>query len=229
MKYLLIVLLFLITGCSNTNLNLEHIKSVEYKETSLIEEDYEKIKQELQNIKFDCSNKLDIEGNLLKIVTNNDLYEIYISDNYYMELKKNDKYCSTKDVKVKEIYKNLNTLVSKYNDKNFYNITYTDKYNENELDEIIKIDKNNNYIIINTIYDLYNFSINKIKPNENGYEEIDLIYKKDFVNSGNIVIRKDDFTDIKISFLNKYNYMINIIPYVENDELKFKQEFMQKK
>ena len=79
------------------------------------------------------------------------------------------------------------------------------------------------------MYDLYNFSINEIKVNNDEYEEIDLIYNKDLINKNNIIIRKNDFTNIKISFSTKYNYIVNIIPYLENGILKFKKEFVQKK
>ena len=123
----------------------------------------------------------------------------------------------------------LNELESLYNNDSFYTITYTNNYEDNSNDEIIKIDKNDNYIIINSMYDLYNFSINEIKVNNNEYEEIDLIYNKDFINKNNIIIRKDDFTNIKISFSTKYNYIVNIIPYLEDEILKFKKEFVQKK
>ena len=226
MRYLLILLLFFITGCSNTKLDLENIKSVEYNNIYIIEEDYKNIKDSLLELNFTCSNTKTIDGDLLKIVTNDNLYEIYISNNYYMEFKQNNKYCLTSDTN--KIYDELNNLQKKYSNSEFYNITYTNNYEENENDEIIKIDKNDNYIIINTLYELYDFSINEIKQNNDTYEEINLIYNKDMIDKNNIVIRKDDFTNIKISFSNKYNYMVTIVPYLENETIKFKTTFVQK-
>lgn len=229
MKYLFIILIFLFTGCNNLTLNLDNIKSIQYDNVNLIEEDFDIIKNDLSKIKFSCSNSSNIEGSLLKIITSSDIYEITMSNNYYMEFKNNNKYCLTKDNNIKEIYENLNNLKNKYNNNNFYTIEFTNNYVENENDEFIKIDKEDNYLIINSSYELYNFSINEIKINENTYEEINLIYNKDIINSDNIVIRKNDFTNIKISFTNKYNYTVNIIPYMENNVLKFKEEFIQKK
>ena len=229
MKYLFIILIFLFTGCNNLTLNLDNIKSIQYDNVNLIEEDFDIIKNDLSKIKFSCSNSSNIEGSLLKIITSSDIYEITMSNNYYMEFKNNNKYCLTKDNNVKEIYENLNNLKNKYNNNNFYTIEFTNNYVENESDEFIKIDKENNYLIINSSYELYNFSINEIILSENIYEEINLIYNKDIISSDNIVIRKNDFTNIKISFTNKYNYTVNIIPYMENNVLKFKEEFIQKK
>lgn len=229
MKYLFIILIFLFTGCNNLTLNLYNIKSIQYDNVNLIEEDFDIIKNDLSKIKFSCSNSSNIEGSLLKIITSSDIYEITISNNYYMEFKNNNKYCLTKDNNVKEIYENLNNLKNKYNNNNFYTIEFTNNYVENENDEFIKIDKEDNYLIINSSYELYNFSINEIRLSENIYEEINLIYNKDIISSDNIVIRKNDFTNIKISFTNKYNYTVNIIPYMENNVLKFKEEFIQKK
>lgn len=229
MKYLFIILIFLFTGCNNLTLNLDNIKSIQYDNVNLIEEDFDIIKNDLSKIKFSCSNSSNIEGSLLKIITSSDIYEITMSNNYYMEFKNNNKYCLTKDNNVKEIYENLNNLKNKYNNNNFYTIEFTNNYVENENDEFIKIDKENNYLIINSSYELYNFSINEIRLSENIYEEINLIYNKDIISSDNIVIRKNDFTNIKISFTNKYNYTVNIIPYMENNVLKFKEEFIQKK
>lgn len=228
MKYLLIMLIFLLTGCNKTTLKLENIKSIEYNNINFIDENFNDLKENLLKLEFNCSKENNNNETSLKIVTDNNLYNIYIL-NDYIEFKENDKYCFCKNKNVEQIYNMLNELESLYNNDSFYTITYTNNYEDNSNDEIIKIDKNDNYIIINSMYDLYNFSINEIKVNNNEYEEIDLIYNKDFINKNNIIIRKDDFTNIKISFSTKYNYIVNIIPYLEDEILKFKKEFVQKK
>ena len=38
-----------------------------------------------------------------------------------------------------------------------------------------------------------------------------------------------NFSNIKITFSNKYNYVVEIIPYYENEVLKFKEKIYQKK
>ena len=77
--------------------------------------------------------------------------------------------------------------------------------------------------------EIYNFTINEIETDNNKYSEINLIYFNEKIDKRNIVIRNNNFSNIKITFSNKYNYVVEIIPYYENEVLKFKEKIYQKK
>ena len=97
-------------------------------------------------------------------------------------------------------------------------------------DSIIKLDKSHDYIIINSIYPIYEFKINEIEFNEsdNSFTDIDLLYSVDLLEAHkNVVIRKEILNNpnFKISFKNPYNYFINILPIkTENGNINFKTE-----
>ena len=149
MKYVFIIMFLLtMTGCSNKKLELDNINLIKYNDTLFINEDYNIIKNDLLKLSFKCHKNKSVEGKSLQIITNNNLYNIYISNNYYMEFFDNNMYCSTNNKKVEDILNNLEDLEKKYNNK-FYSITNIQNYNVNENDEIIKIDKSDNYLIIN--------------------------------------------------------------------------------
>ena len=226
MKYILVILIILFTGCKKNTIDLSVINSIQYNNTIILESDYDNIKKIVSTINFNCSNNKKLESNILKIVTGDYIYNLNIL-NDYIEYEKDDKYCISSDESVKVLYEQLDNLEEIYNNDNFFTLNITDNYEENDKDEIIKIDKGNKYLIINSLYDIFNFSINEIKLNNDSYEEINLLYNKEKITN-NIVIRKNDFRNIKISFSTKYNYVINIIPYLENDTIKFKKQFYQK-
>lgn len=229
MKYVFIIMFLLtMTGCSNKKLELDNINLIKYNDTVFINEDYNIIKNDLLKLSFKCHKNKSVEGKNLQIITNNNLYNIYISNNYYMEFFDNNMYCSTNNKKVENILNNLEDLEKKYNNK-FYSITNIQNYNANENDEIIKIDKSDNYLIININDEIYNFTINEIETDNNKYSEINLIYFNEKIDKRNIVIRNNNFSNIKITFSNKYNYVVEIIPYYENEVLKFKEKIYQKK
>ncbi|MCM1370732.1 MAG: hypothetical protein NC181_02430 [Clostridium sp.] len=231
MKYLLLIFVFFLTACSKTNLDINEIRSITYNETKIIEDDFSKITNNLMKLEFTCTDSKTITGSHLKIITNNNIYNIYISDNYYMEFMENDKYCLSKDENIKEISEELKDIEKIYNDDTFFNIVNTNKYEEDPNDLLIKVDKSDNYIIINTSYELYDFKINEIKINDNdiiNYEEVNLIYENEHIKNFNIIIRKSEISNIKITFRNKYNYLVTIIPYLEDDEIKFNITFKQK-
>ena len=76
-----------------------------------------------------------------------------------------------------------------------------------------------------------NFKINQINYTNNKYEDIDLLYSKESIND-KIIIGKTisyDNPDIRISFTNKYNYEVSIIPtYNNQNKVIFKTTYKHK-
>lgn len=226
-KILCITILFIITGCSSKTIMVEKPISVIYNERNIVEKDYESITNIINELNFSCGKVKNVEGNKLLITTNNQVYQFHISSNYYMEFQENDKYCYTKEVeKVKKLIETLNQNIIKYTDISFFTIRSEENYEIEEADTIIKLDKKKNYIIINSKYPLTSFKINEIEYQENGnYIEIDLLYNNELIETNNnIVIRKEilQIPNFKISFYNQYNYLVNILPILnENNEINF--------
>lgn len=227
-KILWIICLLLITGCNKENIIVDKPLSIVYNTINIVENDYNWIIDKLNNLEFNCGKSKNISGNLLSVTTNYKIYKFHISSNYYMEFKKNDKYCYTKDTeKVNDLLNNLEKLNQKYRDITFYNIRTEQNYDDKEKDIIIKLDRENDFTIINSIYPLNNFKINEIEyDNENqSYTETDLIYSNDILETNNdIIIRKQILhnPNFKISFTTQYNYLVTILPILnENNEVNY--------
>lgn len=226
-KTLCLIVLFLIAGCSSKNIMVDKIVAATYNEQTIVENDYESITTILNQLKFSCGKQQNYVGNTLTITTNDQIYQFHISSNYYMEFKENDKYCYTKETeKIKKLMEILEQIITKYTDITFFTIynQMEDIIDDNNL--IIKLDKQKNYIVINSLYPLTNFKINEIEYQEDGnYKEIDLLYSINSVDANKtIVIRKEILQkpNFKISFYSPYNYLINILPISsKNNEINF--------
>lgn len=92
---------------------------------------------------------------------------------------------------------------------------------------VIKLNKNNDYIVINNSLLINNFKINEIEYNKkaNNYIETDLLYSyQQIKNNQAIIIRKEilENPNFIISFTNPYNYLSTILPIInESNEINF--------
>lgn len=223
---ILIVLTLLLTGCHKLNIN-NNITNITYNNHKIDESDYGNILYYLNDITFYCGKKQNYNNRILLINTNEEIFNFHLSNNYYMEYQKDNKYCYTKK---KEVVKNLTTtldnLINKYKNVDIYNIKYVENYEENNNDFNIRLDKSSSYIVIENTEGINNFKINEIEYIEDTYEEIDLIYSEFLINKDKVIIRKNLISDpnIKISFINNYGYIVNIIPILNDNNISFKIE-----
>ena len=104
-------------------------------------------------------------------------------------------------------------------------------YEANSDEETILLDKTSNYIVINFGEKVSNLKINEIEINNDKFTDVDLLYSEDSVNKSKIIIRKSinyESPDIRISFENKYGYVVSIVPVYNNDMVEFKTSFKAK-
>ena len=223
-----IICIFILTGCNTETTFVETPLAITYNEIELVEKDFEKITTILNTIKFNCGKQEIYDKNILTVTTSDIIYKFHISSNYYMEFQRNDKYCHTKEVeKVKKIILELEKIEAEYNDTTFYTIRTEKNYTNNKNDALIRLDKSNDYIIINSSYPLNNFKINEIEYNKKNdkFTDIDLLYSINYFDSNvKIIIRKKILRnpDFRISFITPYNYLITILPILnENNEINY--------
>lgn len=222
---IMITLTLLLTGCNKLEIN-NNITSITYNNHTIDENDYGNILNYLNRTTFYCGKKQDYNDRSLVINTNEEIFNFHLSNNYYMEYQKDNKYCYTKNKElVKNLITTLDNLINKYTNINVYNVFYAKDYKENDEDFNIRLDKSNDYIVINTDENISNFKINEIEYIEDNYAEVDLIYSEEVIDKNNIVIRKNltDNCNIKISFTNSYGYVVNIIPLLK-DNISFNIE-----
>lgn len=212
--------LFLLVGCSNVlNINGK-ITEIKYNDILINEEDFESVKNLINN-SYEKEEDKDL-ANKLTIKTTNDIYYFSLSDD---ELKYGGKVAENTKLNTY-----LQGLTNKYTNKDFYTLDYMKNYEANSNDQTILLDKTSNYIIINFAKKVTNFKINEIEKNGNKYVDVDLLYSEENVNEGQIIIRKSinyENPDIRISFENKYGYIVSIIPIydTEKDSVDFKTTF----
>lgn len=204
-----------ICGCVNKVDVKGNVLEMKYNDTIILNEDYSKVLKLLPTTFY---NK-EVSGfnDTLTIKTDENIYFYKISDKYIEfggKVSFNDKIGSL-----------LENLESKYNNTNFYSISYVKNY---EGATLVSLDKTSNYIVLNLYDYIKNFKINEIEMDDSSYQDVDLLYEKDSIDKGNIVIRKSinyDKPDIKISFQSLYGLNISIIPqYDSSGKVNFKVE-----
>lgn len=228
-KILILILLFFITGCSSKlNINNE-INSIKYNDNNIYYQDYDTIINDLNSIKWNCDRKDNNynESNLI-INTKDSIMNFYFSNNYYMEYKNNNKYCYTKNKKVvKKIKNNLDNLINKYKNTDLIKLELIDNYDSEENDTIVKLDKSDSYLVLDIVDDVYNFKIHQIERNNDAIQEIDLVYDNELINKKILIrIDKNNISNYKINFKNKYNYDFEI--FLNYNENIFSYEIKQK-
>lgn len=222
-KVILLLCAFLICGCSKELIIKGKITEIKYNDIYINENDFNDVKK-LINTTYGRSEDKDF-SNKLTIKTTDEIYYFSLSDDEV-------KY----DGKVGENTK-LNTflqkLTKKYTDKNFYTIDYMKNYEANSDDQTILLDKTSNYIVINFGEKVSNLKINEIEVNNDKFTDVDLLYSEESVNESKVIIRKSinyASADIRISFENKYGYVVSIIPIYNSDKdiVEFKTSFEAK-
>lgn len=222
-KLIIFILILCLTGCSYKIDLHDEITEIKYNDLTIIKEDYNNIKKLINNKYY--NNKPDEKfTDKLSIKTTKNLYSFNLSDNY---ISINNYY--SKNTKLNNYLKKLE---DKYQNKDFYEISYQKNNNQNnQNNEVVKLDNTSNQIIINFNEKIKNFKINQINYTNNKYEDIDLLYSKENIND-KVIIGKTisyDNPDIRISFTNKYNYEVSIIPtYNNQNKVIFKTTYKHK-
>ena len=227
-KVIFIIFLVLITGCIKKITIEEEIININYKEHKIQNGDYSDVINTLKDISFYCGKKNKNYKNFLTISTTNSLIVFSISNNN-LGYHQNDQYCySNNTANTEKLISLLDNIVEKYISDTFYSIEVLQNYEENNNDLNIRLDKQNEYIVITLNDYIDNFKINEIEFKNNKSEEINLIYSKEIINNNKIVIRKytTENPTYKITFTNKYGYTFNITPIYDskNNEVLFKTE-----
>lgn len=220
-KIIILILPFLLFGCSD-KLNINgNITEIKYNNVLINENDFDKVIKKINKV-YDKKNDKDL-SNKLTIKTSKDIYYFSLNNNhikYGEKVAKNDKLNTY-----------LQHLTQKYTDKSFYKIDYMKNYEPNNTDNTILLDKTSNYIVITFSQKVTNFKINEIEKDNDKYKDIDLLYSKDGIEDKVIIRKSIDYEnpDIKISFKNKYGYTFSIIPAYNNEKggLEFKTEVNQ--
>lgn len=219
-KILLLLIILTLTGCT-TEVKLDgDITEIKYNDSLILKDDFNEI-QKMLNTEFKNGN--ENTQNNLTIKTTKDIYYFKVSDNY---LEYNKKYA-----KNTKLNKYLKELTNKYYDTNFYDIKYDKEYDEDKNNININLDKTSNYIIIKFKDTIKDFKINEIEYKHKEYKDIDLLYEKDIIDGQTVIIRKSinmNKADMRISFSNKYNYNISIIPTYKDDEIQFETNYEMK-
>ena len=220
-KMIILLITFLIFGCSS-NLEIEgKITEIKYNDVLINEDDFGSVKKMI-NTTYDKKEDKDL-ANKLTIKTTKDIYYFSLSDD---ELQYGEKVASNT-----KLNKYLQDLTKKYTDKNFYTIDYMKNYEASNDEETILLDKTSNYIVINFGKKVSNLKINEIEVNDDKYVDTNLIYSLKDVNKDKVIIRKSinyEHPDIRISFENEYGYVVSIIPIYKNDMVEFKTSFKSK-
>ena len=222
-KIIILLAIFLLAGCSSTLDIKGKITEIRYNDILINEEDFDKVKNLINNT-YEKDEDKDL-ANKLTIKTTNDIYYFSLSND---ELKYDGKVADNTKLNTY-----LQDLTKKYTNRDFYTIDYMKNYEANSDDQTVLLDKTSNYIVINFGEKVTNFKINEIEEENDKYMDIDLLYSEESVNESQIIIRKSvnfESPDIRISFENKYGYIVSIIPTynIEKDTVEFKTTFKAK-
>ncbi len=219
-KFIIILCVFLFCGCSKTLDIHGDITEIKYNDVFINKDDFDDIKK-LINMNYDKSEDKDL-SNKLTIKTTDDIYYFSLNDEelkYDGKVAYNDKLNSY-----------LQSLTDKYTNMDFYTIDYMKNYEANSNDHTILLDKTSNYIVINFGEKVSNFKINEIEQADDKFVDVNLVYEENSIDEGTVIIRKSvsyDIPDIRISFENKYGYVVSIIPTYNKDKdaVEFKTTF----
>lgn len=211
----ILMLIFVLTGCSKDVSINGDVTEIKYNGILINDSDYDYILDGV-NGEYKSGNDLGLKDTLV-IKTKEDIYSYALSDKY---IGYNNMY-----MKDDKLNKFLKKCVENYKDTSFFTVDYK-KDDSISADDSIILDKSSNFIVINFKEKVTNFKINEMELNNHNFTDVDLLYSKDEVDVGDLNIRKSinyEYSDIKISFVNKHNYKVVIIPkYDEKGEAYFK-------
>ena len=222
-KIIVLLVIFLLAGCSSTLDINGKITEIKYNDILINKDDFNKVKKLINNT-YEKEEEKDL-ANKLTIKTTDDIYYFSLNDD---KLKYGGKVTENK-----KINKYLQSLTDKYTNMDFYTIDYMKNYEANNDEKTILLDKTSNYIVINFGEKVRNFKINEIEQANDKYSDVDLVYSSDNIDESTVIIRKSinyDIPDMRISFENKYGYVVSIIPRYNNDtdKIEFDTSFTSK-
>lgn len=222
-KIIVLLVIFLLAGCSSTLDINGKITEIKYNDILINKEDFNEVKKLINNT-YEKEEEKDL-ANKLTIKTTDDIYYFSLNDD---KLKYGGKVTENK-----KINKYLQSLTDKYTNMDFYTIDYMKNYEANNDEKTILLDKTSNYIVINFGEKVRNFKINEIEQANDKYSDVDLVYSSDNIDESTVIIRKSinyDIPDMRISFENKYGYVVSIIPRYNNDtdKIEFDTSFASK-
>ena len=222
-KIIVLLVIFLLAGCSSTLDINGKITEIKYNDILINKDDFNKVKKLINNT-YEKEEEKDL-ANKLTIKTTDDIYYFSLNDD---KLKYGGKVTENK-----KINKYLQSLTDKYTNMDFYTIDYMKNYEANNDEKTILLDKTSNYIVINFGEKVRNFKINEIEQANDKYSDVDLVYSSDNIDESTVIIRKSinyDIPDMRVSFENKYGYVVSIIPRYNNDtdKIEFDTSFASK-
>ena len=95
LSYLLIFLCFLLSGCTkklDLNINTNNITNIVYEDVELPNNEFDFIKDKINNSTFYDLYSFDINGKEITIYTNNNTYNFEILDDYLIYIDNENKY-----------------------------------------------------------------------------------------------------------------------------------------
>ena len=152
----------------------------------------------------------------MKITTEDNVYILKVGSNTLsVQINKNIYYSKNKKT-VAKLQKEIDTIIQKYNQKNFYTIKHETTEQPPSTPNLIKIDNVNEYFIITPSIPLKQVQIHKVEQVNGAYQDIDSIYQLENINTKSpIVIRMNpmkDYYRYRIKLTNIYGLTVSIIP-----------------
>ena len=234
-KWLLLLCLIVITGCNTIHVSIdkETIQQITYENVTILKKEYDQITNYIGNLTFKKGNLKEKVLSTLIIVTNQNRYQISITEGYHMTYQENDESYYSKDTSIKDFFHYLEKIKNTYLNESFYTISKLEEYQSGNNDVLIKLDMSDDYLLLVSDLTITDFRIHKLEvTGENTYEDIDLLFQKELIEQNHrILIRmKQPFEDspIRITFTTPYLYEVSIIPKYENGTLTFLKEFKKK-
>ena len=80
MKYLIILILFFLTGCNDKEINIKNVQNIKYNDINFLENDFNYILKNV-NGKYYETNKIEDNTSTIEIVDDNSINTFYITQN----------------------------------------------------------------------------------------------------------------------------------------------------
>lgn len=228
-KIVLSIIILLISGCSNQKVKIDNIQAINYNNINLLEKDFDQIKNELNKLDFKTDKITVKDSKNLNIISEKRVHNFKIFDNNIYYEEDNKYYISKNSGTLNNL---LGDIEKRYTNFSFYQIDYGE-CNSSNNDFVIKLNKVNKCLIIDTNKILFNFKIHALDNTDNNLSEVDLLYQKEEISNNKIIIRFLVLSTpkIKISFDTEYNYTISILPTYneETGKVEFNSSYTQKK
>lgn len=199
----LMIFLFFICGCSNKKIlqiNKNSILNIEYDNNKLVNNDFDYILEKINQKEYLNLYNLDIHGIPLVIDTKEQTYIFEVINNFIIYKNGDEQFY----LKIKDINKELEDIIKKYTNEDFFTIEYISDYNTKDSDYLIKLDDANSFIVIKLTNNIYDFKVfdNTVAAIENRIQKIE--------SNKTICIQTGDIHNININFINPYEYEFNI-------------------